>query len=327
MNGDSRSKVILRAVNDDNLASVVHECMEFCGWRDVIAPNAKVVIKPNLCTAVPEKLEMSNTDVRITQAVCELILTRTRRVTLVESSGLRYSAWDAFQVSGHSEMAKRLGIEVVNLTESRWTPVDVGPAKQVQLPVMMLECDAFLTLPVLKTHGLTYFTGALKNQWGCVPQYDRILLHQYLDPMLALLHGIFHPQLAIMDAIVGMEGRGPVGGKPRRLDLVLGSSDGVALDATAMRLVGLDTERCRHIQMAAEHNFGITDAARIDVDGDWQRHATQFEPAIRDKAIGAMDYMSRYPWFVKYMLEKDLVFYPFRAAVQVLRKVGIIEGA
>jgi uncharacterized protein (DUF362 family) len=327
MSGTSLSQVILRAVSDENLSAMVRECMEFCGWRDAVAPQANVVIKPNLCTAVPEKLEMSNTDVRITQAVCELLLTRTSRITLVESSGLRYTAWDAFHASGHGEMAKRLGIAVVNLTESPWTPVDVGPAKQVPLPVLMLECDAFLTLPVLKTHALTYFTGALKNQWGCVPQHNRILLHQYLDPMLALLHGIFHPKLAIMDAIVGMEGRGPVGGKPRRLDLILGSSDSVALDATAMRLVGLDPARCRHIQLAAKQNLGVCDAARIAVDGDWQRHATRFEPAIRDKAIGAMDYMSRYPWFVKYMLEKDIVFYPFRAAVQALRKVGIIEGA
>jgi hypothetical protein len=29
---------------------------------------------------------------------------------------------------------------------------------------------------------------------------------------------------------------------------------------------------------------------------------------------------------VKYMLEKNFVFYPFRAAVQVLRKVGLVEG-
>jgi uncharacterized protein (DUF362 family) len=327
MNGNSRSKVILRGVNNANLTAVVHETMEFCGWRDHIAPNAKVVVKPNLCTAVPEKREMSNTDVRITQAVCELLLTRTQDVTLVESSGLRYSAWDAFNANGHTEMAKRLGVKVVNLTESRWAPVDVGPAKQVPLPVMMMECDAFITLPVLKTHAITYYTGALKNQWGCVPQHDRILLHQYLDPMLALLHAIFRPKFAVMDAIVGMEGRGPVGGKPRRLDLILASSDSVALDATAMRLVGLDPALCCHIQLAAQQKLGLVDAAQIAVDGDWERHQTQFEPAICDKAIAAMDYMSRYPWFVKYMLEKDLVFYPFRAAVQVLRKVGIIEGA
>ena len=56
-----------------------------------------------------------------------------------------------------------------------------------QLPRLLLEADLLITLPVLKTHALTYFTGALKNQWGCLPQHDRILYHRYLDPLLASL--------------------------------------------------------------------------------------------------------------------------------------------
>jgi len=48
--------------------------------------------------------------------------------------------------------------------------------------------------------------------------------------------------------------------------------------------------------------------------------------AVLDKAIAAMNYMTRYPWFVKHMLERNAVFYPFRALVQVLRRVGIVEG-
>jgi len=93
-----------------------------------------------------------------------------------------------------------------------------------------------------------------------------------------------------------------------------------------MRLVGLDPYRSRHIAMAAEQGLGQIRAHAIEVDGEWARHATQFEPAILDKAIAAMDYMSRYRWFVKYALEKDYVFYPVRAAVQLLRKVGVVEG-
>jgi hypothetical protein len=36
--------------------------------------------------------------------------------------------------------------------------------------------------------------------------------------------------------------------------------------------------------------------------------------------------MSRYRWFVKNMLERNFVFYPVRSLVQVLRKVGLVEG-
>jgi len=189
-----------------------------------------------------------------------------------------------------------------------------------------LKGDVFITLPVLKTHALTYFTGSIKNQWGCVPQYDRILLHQYLNPMLAELHGIFKPQISIMDAIIAMEGRGPANGKPRRMDLLMASRDSVALDATGMRLAGLEVERCQHLMMTSAKGLGQWRQEDIRIDGDFAGHATQFEPAILDKAIAAMDYMSRYRWFVKYMLEKNFVFYPFRAAVQVLRKLGVVEG-
>jgi uncharacterized protein (DUF362 family) len=207
-----------------------------------------------------------------------------------------------------------------------WTGVECEPAGKIELPVVLLEADVFITLPVLKTHALTYFTGALKNQWGCLPQYDRILVHKYLDPLLATLHRVLRPKLAVMDGIIGMEGRGPSNGKPRRLDVVLASRDSVALDATAMRLVGLEPQRSRHVVLTAERGLGQFAAGDIEVDGDWERHKTQFEPAVLDKAIAAMNYMTRYPWFVKHMLERNTVFYPFRALVQVLRRVGIVEG-
>lgn len=317
--------MILRGVNDETLASVVRECMEFCDWKSLVAPGSTVVVKPNLCTAVPEKWEMSNTDPRIAHALCELLLTRAAKVYFVESDGLRQTAWEAFEVSGYRRL-EALGATLVNLSEAEQVEVDVPPAGRVKLPRLMLTADVFITLPVLKTHALTYFTGSIKNQWGCVPQYDRILLHQYLNPMLAELHAIFKPRISIMDAIIAMEGRGPANGKPRRLDVLLASRDSVALDATAARLAGLDPQRCRHLLMTAEKGLGRWEQEAIRVDGDWARHATHFEPAVLDKAIAAMDFMSRYRWFVKYMLEKNFVFYPIRALVQVLRKTGLVEG-
>jgi uncharacterized protein (DUF362 family) len=321
-----RSTVILRSVASRNLLEVVNECMQQCRWDELVPPNASVVLKPNLCTAVQEKVHSSNTDPSLTAAVCEVLRTRTRRIVIVESDGLRQTADEAFAASGYVEVARRLGVQLVNLSGSPWLPVTCEPAGNIELPRILIEADVFITLPVLKTHALTYFTGALKNQWGCLPQYDRILMHKHLDPLLATLHRVLKPHLAIMDGIIGMEGRGPANGKPRRLDVVLASRDSVALDSTAMRLVGLEPQRARHIVLAAEQGLGQMRAAEIEVDGDWQHHQTQFEPAILDKAIAAMDYMSRYRWFVKYALEKDYIFYPVRGLVQVLRRVGIVEG-
>ncbi len=285
-----------------------------------------MVLKPNLCTAVPEKVPASNTDPQITAAVCELLLSRTRRIIIGESDGLRQTADDAFAASGYVELARRLDVTLMNFSKSPWTPVRCEPAGTLELPRALVEADVFITLPVLKTHALTYFTGALKNQWGCLPQYDRILVHKYLDPLLVTLHRVFHPALSVMDGIIAMEGRGPANGKPRRLDVILASRDAVALDATGMRLIGLEPDRSRHVVLTAAAGLGRMQPNQIEVDGDWAQYATQFEPAIRDKAIAAMDYMTRYRWFVKYALEKDYIFYPVRALVQLLRRVGVVEG-
>ncbi len=321
-----KTAVFIRSVADRPRPEAVRECLEGCEFERLVPLQATVVIKPNLCTAVQEKAAMANTDPELTAAVCEALLSRTRRVFIGESDGLRQSAWEAFEVSGYVELARRLGVELVNFSEAPRTRVPCEPAGDIELPRLALEADVFITLPVLKTHALTYFTGALKNQWGCLPQHDRILLHRYLDPLLVSLHRLLKPKLAVMDGIIGMEGRGPANGKPRRLDLVLASRDAVALDATAARLVGLDPARARHLVLAAEQGLGCLAQDRIEVDGDWTRHATQFEPPVLDCAIAAMNYMTRYRWFVRHALERDYVFYPVRGFVQLLRKLRVVEG-
>jgi uncharacterized protein (DUF362 family) len=323
-NSVAKSKVVFRDVTDSSVRAAVQECMDCCGWQELVGRDALVVLKPNLCTIVPEQMEKSNTALGMTEAVCEVLLSRTNRVYMGEADHLRRTAQKGFDLTGYGEMAHRLGIQVVNFTDLPRVKVPCAPIGEIEMPRLLMEADVFMSLPVLKTHALTYFTGCLKNQWGCVPQHNRILLHRVIDELLVSLQRMLSPKLSIMDAIVGMEGRGPVNGPPRRLDLVLASRDSVALDVTAMRLVGLDPLRARHVAMAAEQRLGRIKAEEIEVDGNWKKHATQFEPAHMDWAIASMLYMSQYPWFVKHILENNYVFYPVRSFVQFLRKVGVV---
>jgi uncharacterized protein (DUF362 family) len=322
----THSRVVLRSVESAGIDAVVEEIMERCDWRGLVPAKAKVVIKPNLCATNPRQIEMSDTDVRITAAVCKVLLSRTDNIVIGEADHLRQSAWEAFEATGYTKMSRDLGVSLVNFSEAPKKRVACNPAASLEFPSVLLESDVFITLPVLKTHSLTYFTGALKNQWGCVPQYNRILLHKWLDAMLVSLQDLLQPKLAIMDAIVGMEGRGPVNGKPRRLNLLLGSRDAVALDASAMRLAGLDASRAAHVAMTARRGLGKFNPSEIELDGDWAKYGTTFEPAVLDVAQAAMNYMSRYRWFVKLALENDYVFEPGRALVQLLRRAGIVEG-
>jgi uncharacterized protein (DUF362 family) len=318
-----KSTVVLRSVVDSSGAAVVRECMERCEWERWVPPNATVVIKPNLCAAAPEKVAASNTDVEVTEAVCRVLLDRTRRITIGESGHLRQNPWQAFQASGYVKMAKELGVELVNFSEAPTAPVRLDTGIEIQMPRPLLEAEVYINLPKLKTHALTYFTGALKNQWGCVPDcHDRLRYHRSIHELLSSIQTLLHPNLVLMDGLVGMDGRGPVAGRPRQLDLILASRDAVALDATAMRLVGLDPHKARHVVTAAKKRIGQFEPSDISVDGDWARHATTFEPPPRDFANSAMFYVSQYRWFVRHILANDKIYYPIRDAVVFFRKVS-----
>ena len=320
-----KSKVVLRSVTNRPLVDIIHQCLTSCGWDNWLKPGDTVVIKPNCCTAVPDKVLACNTDVAVMRALCEVLLTRTKRIFVGESGHMRQKPWQAFAASGYNEMARDLGITLVNFSEGPVTTVEISPAGKIGMPRQLLEADAYINVPVLKTHALTYFTGALKNQWGCLPDYrDRLRYHRSLDALLPAIQKLLAPKLVIMDAIVGMEGRGPVNGQVRRLDALLASEDAVAIDATAMRLVGLATSKCRHLSIAGAQQLGNLAEERIEIDGNWDQVVTKFAPPPRDIANTAMFFATQYPWFVKYILGNDKVYYPIRDAVVFLRNSGLV---
>jgi len=110
----------------------------------------------------------------------------------------------------------------------------------------VLDSDGLVSLPRFKTHGLVRFTGAVKNQFGCIPGLLKSQYHVKLpDPydfakMLVDLNTLIKPRFYILDGITAMEGNGPRSGKPKQLNVLLFSSDPIALDATACRIINLN---------------------------------------------------------------------------------------
>lgn len=138
----------------------------------------------------------------------------------------------------------------------------------------ILASDGVVSLPKLKTHGLTRFTGAVKNQFGCVPGMQKSQFHMKLaDPydfatMLVDLTTLIMPRFYIMDGIMAMEGNGPRNGKPRKLGVLLFSTDPVALDAVACRIIGLNPEFVPTSAPGEKANLGTYHNENIQVIGD-----------------------------------------------------------
>lgn len=317
----NQSKVILRSVQERPVEDVVTEIMTVLDYEALIPKDARVVIKVNLSTPFAENAMASNTSPEILDAVLKTLQNRTANIVVGESNGMRYDTEDAFEVSGYYPIIEKYGAKALNFTKDQRVETGEPLIAGWGLSTTLLDADVFITLPVLKTHATTVFTGALKNQFGCYPQHDRILLHPKLDRVLVLINQILKPRLAIMDGIIAMEGRGPINGKARPFDMVLGSTDPVALDATAMRLVGLDPMTSRHVRWAAEGGVGRIKPEEIEIDGDFERHRTTFEPAERDLPIRALGLISRSRFLTEKLILNPESFYPLRKGAMMFRDV------
>ena len=138
----------------------------------------------------------------------------------------------------------------------------------------VLDSDGVVSLPKLKTHGLTRLTGAVKNQFGCIPGTLKSQFHLKMpDPyefatMLVDINTFIRPRLYIMDGIIAMEGNGPRNGTPRSLNVILFSSDPVALDAVAARIIDLNPEFVPTSQPGEKSGLGTYHSGGIELAGD-----------------------------------------------------------
>jgi uncharacterized protein (DUF362 family)/Pyruvate/2-oxoacid:ferredoxin oxidoreductase delta subunit len=146
--------------------------------------------------------------------------------------------------------------------------------KRLTIAQPVLDADAIINLPKLKTHELTRMTGAIKNCFGCVPMLLKSESHvrfpdvYVFSQMLVDIAAFVRPRLHIMDAIEAMEGNGPQSGTPKKLGAVLVSADPVALDVIACKLIGLDPAYVPTIAAAEKTGLGWADSSMIRLVGD-----------------------------------------------------------
>ena len=316
-----KSKIISRDVRGKDVDASLREMLDNLDVGKTV--NGKnVVLKPNLCTERPEILDVANTSPIVIEAVVRYLKDYCSEIIIGESDGMRYSANDAFKNNGTYVIAKKYGVRVVNFTEDKQVPVKNSEFVGWTFSKTWIDADIFITIPKIKTHATSYFTGALKNQWGCIPRNDRILLHKRLDHLIGVVNSIKPADFAVMDGLVAMEGRGPINGSPVSMDILIAANDPVAIDVYAMRVAGLQPEKSRHVMHAGKAlRLGETSLDKVSIDEDLQRKLPGLKEANSDWAIKTMNIISRSELLTRNLIMNDGIFYPLRKIVQTLRNV------
>ncbi len=221
----------------DDISDIVKETVANSGLHG----KHKIFIKPNL--SHPEYLPGVVTSPELMKQLVGLLRDGNSEVIVGESNGFNYPCWTAFDKTGVEAAVRVAGGSVINLSEDKVVEVKFqgnNPLKRLFLPKTILDADAVVDLPLMKTHEFMAYSGAIKNLFGCVPSNKRIYLHPYLPEVLYRLYTLFKPQLTIMDARTGIEGNGPTKGKPVKMGLILAGNDALALDIIAAKVMMLN---------------------------------------------------------------------------------------
>ncbi len=230
-----------------------------------------VVLKPNLVESDPGGV--INTHPAVIHAAIEAFKSLgAREVLVAEGPGHRRDNEYLLTASGLYPILKDYKVRYVDLNyddvrllklRSRFTELN-----HLYFPETVLKADLLVSMPKLKTHHWAGVTLSLKNMFGLIPGaiygWPKNILHWagIHESILDINSTLPVPQFAIVDGIVGMEGNGPIQGKPKVCGTLILGDDLVAVDATAARLMQINPEKIKYLAQAGEF-LGNLDEEKI----------------------------------------------------------------
>lgn len=251
----------------DNVIDAVKKAMELAQWRDFIPAGANISLKPNL--GFDLFLPGAVTSPWVVEGVIQTIKDYVDKIYVVEAGQILVDVEKSVRQTGIYDLCKKYHIEWVNMSKAKFKEIPLPDGlvlKEVLVPEILIE-TTLITIPVMKTHNKTIITGAIKNQWGCLPEF-RHNYHLVVDEVLVDINMAIRPKFVVMDATVCLEGNGPKSGRPKILDLVLASGDMVAIDTIQAQIMGFNPSEIKSITNSGRGGLGECDLDKIQVVGE-----------------------------------------------------------
>jgi uncharacterized protein (DUF362 family)/Pyruvate/2-oxoacid:ferredoxin oxidoreductase delta subunit len=238
------------------------------GINNFIKENSKVLLKVNLLFGRhPDK--MVNTHPSVIEGVIKLLKKHKCHVFIGDSPALG-SCRGASKYAGYLNLEKKLDCKIINFNNSVKikNPSKNSIFKNLEVASEIYDYDYIINLPKVKTHGQMGLTLGVKNMFGCITGTKKLQWHlkaginkDYFAKMLVEVYENIKPVLTITDGITGMEGNGPQWGSPKKLGVILASTDAVASDLVVAHLVNYNQEKLFTLRAARDKGIGTN---RID---------------------------------------------------------------
>ena len=244
----------------------VYRALDLIDYDEALRGWDRVLVKVNFITTKNWETG-ATTDPIVVEAIIDRVRDLNAEVYVVESDATMTNADKAFMASGMKEICDRKNVPWINLRHTgERVKIDVPEGsvlKSIEVPRIVRD-SAIVSAAKLKTHTETGVTLGMKNMFGLLPDKFKGKYHlRGIDKVILDVNTALRSQLTVIDGFVAMEGKGPVGGRPVKMDLIIAGTDPVATDATAARIMGFDPHLVSHISSAHDRGLGEIDDVEV----------------------------------------------------------------
>jgi uncharacterized protein (DUF362 family) len=276
------AKVAVLRVTPDRILSDIGRLCDLAGMSDALDSRKTTILKDNISWHFP--FPAANTTPWQLEGTIRALAGRGfDRLVCVQNKTVVTNAFRGEDLNHYVPIFRRYDVPVLyNFKDAdmKWVPFQPKARMRVLdriYPDGIHIPDFFfgkniVHLPTTKCHIYTTTTGAMKNAFGGLlnthRHYTHSWIHETLVDLLAIQKEIHSGLFAIMDGTTAGNGPGPRTMYPVVKNVMLASSDQVAIDAVAAKMMGFDPLSIDYIRLAHEDNLGVGDPRQIEIVGD-----------------------------------------------------------
>jgi len=256
--------------------------MDLIDYKSALDPNATTILKNNISWHMLYP-SANTTPWQIEGVTRKLRQDNFRDLVVVENRTVVTKAKKGERLNNFTPVHEKYGLPVkynFDPRDMRWVTYEPkGPMlvldkvfpNGIRIPDYFFGKNV-VHLPTIKTHIYTDYTCALKNAFGGLldktRHYTHPVIHETLVDLLRIQQEIQAGTIAIADGTTCGSGPGPRTMFPVVKDLLLASTDSVAIDAVSAKMIGFDTMDIKCIRLATEAGLGNGHMDDIEVIGD-----------------------------------------------------------
>ncbi|MBI5476307.1 MAG: DUF362 domain-containing protein [Ignavibacteriales bacterium] len=278
----AKSKVAVVKTRPDTVIEDTIKLMKMAGIDEALQKNTVTILKDNISWHYPFP-GANTTPWQFEGTIKGLKQNGFSDLACVQNKTVVTNAFKGEDLNNYLPIFKKYDIPVLyNFKEGDMNWIDYSPKAKMHVLNKIYHEGIFIPdyfigknivhLPTVKCHIYTTTTGAMKNAFGGLlnnkRHYTHSWIHKTLVDLLAIQKEIHSGIFAVMDGTTAGNGPGPRTMFPVIKNFMLASSDQVAIDAVAAKMMGFDPLGIEYISLAHSDKLGVGDPREIEIIGD-----------------------------------------------------------